>query len=221
MELVALRVKIGRAKDKQNRMMNSYPDFNKLPPEVRGGVDWCYYVDQYTAWHYDKLSGFGEADDYNQDPDMQYGCFCVPKEFADAALAMFPNQVEQLEELDFEDFYDNRAHAHEVEMMYAPDVLNGLRAKYGDIPAVEQDVLEEFTDATEATKEDKLRQFEGRKRRLSQKELEAVDTLAKMTPNECKALNPDHPAPGINKNRSRFYKDFKARRGFTVAKKEQ
>ena len=136
MLLVPLRIKIGRKigkDDKGNdRPENAYPDFDgQISAATREGLSWPYYVDRYGGWHYDKRSGFGEVDDYNPDPMMQFGVLTVPIAFAEAAVAAFPGTAEIIAEAEFEEFYDTRAHAHEAKEFIATEVLNALRAKYG------------------------------------------------------------------------------------------
>lgn len=217
--LVALRIKIGR-KFEGRQMVNSYPAFNSLPANVRGDMDWSHYIDQFTCWHYDKKSGFGEQDDYNPSTQIQYGVFCVPPPFAEAALAAFPDTVEQLSEEEFVEFYDSRAHEHESEVRYDEGALNGLRARYGDLPIADAELIEFFTDATEDNEDAFSNHYKEKKgRSLTGKEKQHISTLVKMTPGDCKALNPNHPSPGVRKNKNRFYVDFKSRRGFTIRAK--
>ncbi len=217
-ELVALRIKIKR-KFSGGQMQNDYPNFNALPDNVRDDMDWCCFIDQFTSWHYDKKSGFGESDSYNPDERTQYGIFCVPQSFADAALLMFSDAVEQVNESDFTWFYDDRAHAHESELRYDAEVLSGLRARYGTIPVVTAELAEFFTDTTEDDKDAKIVEYEvaylsGIK--IKDKTKIKIDKLVEMEVSDRKAINPDHPSPGIRKNKDRFYADFKARKGFTI-----
>ncbi len=217
--LVALRIKIGR-KFEGRQMVNSYPAFNSMPANVRGDMDWSHYIDQFTCWHYDKKSGFGEQDDYNPSTQMQYGVFCVPPAFAETALAAFPEQVEQISEEEFAEFYDSRAHEHEPEVRYDEGALNGLRARYGDIPTVDTELIEFFTNATEDDEAPLSAQYKAKKgRNLTAQEKQHIKTLVKMTSGDCKSLNPNHPSPGVRKNKNRFYADFKSRRGFTIKAK--
>lgn len=219
MELVPLRIKIGR-KQSSKGMRNDYPDFNAIDSVIRHGLDWSNYVDTYgTRWHYDKLSGFKESDAYNPDPMIQYGMFAVPEDFANAALTLFPTKVEQLTEAEFETFYNDRAHSHESEEDCNSGVLNVIRAKYGDIPITKQKIIEFFTDVTKVEKDAKVVEFESLVGKgLTIEELAKIELLVKMSPADCKALDPNHPAPGIKKNRRRYYSDFKALQNFTVKK---
>jgi len=128
-ELVPIRVKI-RHGIVDGRLQHVYPRFNLLDPSVRGDMDWSYFIDQAgTGWHYDKLSGIGETDAENPDPDVWWGCIAVPKPFAVAAVARFPDDVETLTEAEFEAFYDQRAHAHESELQADSEALSALKAR--------------------------------------------------------------------------------------------
>jgi len=132
--LVGLKVKITRKIEagKRPKAVNSYPDFNALPAGARGNMDWSHYIDIFgTGWHYDKVSGFGETDTENSDPDSQNGIFAAPKAFAVASAAFFPELVEIIEEAEFGAFHDNRAHAHEEDEKINTERLNAIRAKYG------------------------------------------------------------------------------------------
>jgi len=127
--LVPIRIKITRKMDR-GQMANNYPDFNKLNENVRSGMDWAHFIDTYGyQMHYDRQSGFGEIDDYNDDPQCQYCATLVPEVFARSAVEMFPDRVELMNEDQWENFYDNRAHAHEPEEVYDVQVLQALAAK--------------------------------------------------------------------------------------------
>ncbi len=216
MNLIPLKIKILR-KFKNGQMTNDYPDFNSLPGSVRDNMDWSCYIDQFVSWQYDKKSGFGEADAYNDDPTCQYGIFCVPQAFADAAIAAFPGRVEQIDEATLESFYENRAHESEPELNYDETVLGGLRARYGTIPVAKAKIIAFFTDTTDEGAEDRINEFEGiLGRTLTSKERVKALKLCEMEPGDCKAINPNHPASGIKKNKNRLYVDFKERKGFTI-----
>lgn len=222
-ELVALRIKIGR-KFNGKQSQNDYPNFNLLPGAVRDDEDWSCYIDKFTQWHYDHVSGFGESDAYNPDDQTQYGVFCVPQAFADAALAMFgptgterPGLVEQISEAHLQQFYDDRAHEHESEIKYDEATLGGLRARYGTIPVVKKQIVEFFTDTDEDGADARIAEFEAiLGRSLTAKEEAKARKLCEMEPSDCKAINPEHPSPGIRKNKNRRYADYKSRKGFTI-----
>jgi hypothetical protein len=133
MELVPLKVKIlRRAKFDVNgteSMGMDYPTFNSLPMETRENLDWCNYVDKYGGWHYDKKSKLGQSDDVVTDKEVQYGCILVKKNFAQEAVKEWPNRVKILSEEEFEDFYDNRAHAGEPDEVINNSIVNAVLAK--------------------------------------------------------------------------------------------
>jgi hypothetical protein len=127
--LVPIRVKIKKGVV-NGKVAHIYPDFNTLSSANRGNLDWSLFIDTSgTGWHYDKVCGFGEADAYNGDVDVWYGCLCVPSAFATEAISLFPDDVEQLSEADFETFYNDRAHAHEPEEIYNTPALEGIKVK--------------------------------------------------------------------------------------------
>lgn len=123
---VPLRIKI-----KQGANGLVYPDLNQVASELRKHMEWTKYVDLCGGWHYDKPSGHGEVDGYNPDPEIWFGVIVVDADFADAAEALYPELCDVLTEAEFEVYHDERAHAHEPEHKYNPDVMNGIRAKYG------------------------------------------------------------------------------------------
>lgn len=128
-DLVPIRVKIKRGVV-GGRIQHVYPNFNTLDPNVRGNMDWSLFFDMHgIGWHYDKCCGFGETDTYNTDPDMWYGGTCVPESFASAAIAAFPNEVEELSESDWTTYYDTRAHVHDQEEVYDLNTLQAIKAK--------------------------------------------------------------------------------------------
>jgi len=124
-EVLAIKVKI---KIKTNGHAE-YPDFNALQVVIDSGMDWSYYVDSHgLGWHYDKTSGLK---DNTVDSPMgeQWGMLIVPEEFRDQALAMFPSLVTAMDETEIEDFYNNKAHAHEPDEIFNTEILNGIKLK--------------------------------------------------------------------------------------------
>ena len=128
--LVPIRVKIKHGAV-GGGIKHIYPDFNLIAPSIRrGGMDWSIYFDFYgIGWHYDHLSGIGESDAYNPDPDIWFGCTCVPEDFAIAAATLFPNDVEIIDEATFETFYNERAHIHEPAQFHDAEILEGIKAR--------------------------------------------------------------------------------------------
>lgn len=109
MNYTPIKVKIGL----NAKGYADYPNFNAL--SNLDGMDWSQYVDSKgLGWHYDKTSGHKESSD-DSPMGQQWGVLIVPKAFADEAVAMFPNECTKLTETELEDFYDNKAHAHEPE----------------------------------------------------------------------------------------------------------
>jgi len=139
-ELVPIKVKILRkAREMPNgkaTVTNDYPDFNSIDAKLRNNMDWCYFVDQFGGWHYDRVSKFGEADDVdvndphnNPDISCQYGGLLVPKDFAKEALKRFPDKVFELSEDLWEKFYNDRAHVDEPDEVINQRVIDIINAK--------------------------------------------------------------------------------------------
>lgn len=136
MELVPLRLKVRQgagAPDAQGRVFNQwiYPDFDAIPSDLRGGVSWTAFIDRYGGHMIDNCCDFHEVDDYNGEHGMKYTGFLVPPEFADAAVARFPDQVEILSEEEWEKFHDTRVTVHMPDEQVHADSLNAIRAKHG------------------------------------------------------------------------------------------
>ena len=127
-KLVPIRVKI-RVGVVGGRKQHIYPSFNNISASIRKTMDWSNYLDTHgLGWHYDKCCGFGETDDYNTEQEVWYGATCVPEDFADAAVAL-GDDVEIITELQFREFYDDRAHSHEPEESYDLNTLQAIKVK--------------------------------------------------------------------------------------------
>ena len=212
-DLIGLRIKIGRKFDKgKGSSRFAYPDFDAMPEEKRGGMPWQYYFDAAgTGWLYDNCCAHNEVDDYNPELGVWYGIIGVPEEFALEALTRWPNEVERLTETEFEEFYDHRCMENQSEYKYDADQLNGIRARYGDLPVADPEIIRAFTDATPDTKSAivaGLLATDGKT--LTPAEDDAASKLCDMDPCDCRALDPDDPLPGICRNKNKHFSDFKA-----------
>ena len=137
MDLVPIKVKICRTLT-GGKMKNDYPNFNDIEGSFRGDMDWSYYVDQFGGWCYDRVCGFGEADEENAndphnntDTQCQYGCLLVSKEFAKEAIKKFPDRITELTEEEYEKFYDNRSQIKTPEEIINKNIVGGITAKKG------------------------------------------------------------------------------------------
>lgn len=136
-DLVPLKVKIG-LKTTGSGMQHDYPDFNRVPAAKRDDMDWSLFFDKVNGgigWHYDKKCGHCEKDETSELGEW-YGCTLVPQDFASEALIRFgptgsirPGLVTQLTEVEFEKFYDERAHAHEEAIRTDMAVLEAMAAR--------------------------------------------------------------------------------------------
>lgn len=123
--LVPIKVKIGLKPNGHAK----YPNFNTLQCVIDAGIDWSNYVDTYgLGWHYDKTSGHKE-DTLDSPFGQQWGVLIIPKEFATEALITFPLDITELTEIELEDFYNNKAHAHEPDEKFNTDILAGIKLK--------------------------------------------------------------------------------------------
>lgn len=132
--LVALRFQAGlhteRNKEKGWEIGHAkYPDFNQIDIDVRRGMDWCCYIDTFgIGMQYDK--GCGHKEESLDSPFGEQCCVvAVLPDFADAALVLFPDDLTELTSVEFEDFYNNKAHAHESTEHVDGDVLDAIEQK--------------------------------------------------------------------------------------------
>jgi hypothetical protein len=124
-DLVPIKVKIGLKSNGHAK----YPNFNQLYTVQVKGMDWAHYVDTMgLSWHYDKTSGHKE-DTADSPFGQQWGMLIVPKEFADEAILAFPDTVSKMTEVECEDFYDNKAHAHEPDELVDEIALKAFEIK--------------------------------------------------------------------------------------------
>jgi hypothetical protein len=124
-ELTPLKVKIG-LKTNGHAL---YPSFNDLPVVQASGMDWALYIESDGAgWHYDRISG--HKDDTLDSPiGQQWGMLLVPKDFADEAIAIFPDECSIMTALECQDFYDNKAHIKEPDEYFDNEILSGIKMK--------------------------------------------------------------------------------------------
>lgn len=116
-----------------------YPDFNKISAATRKNMDWAKYLDRHgSGMHYDKKCG------HQDEGDTPYGhqrcCIAVPADFAAEALLLFPKTVSECSDTHFEDFYNNKAHAHEQAELVDEKTLTGLAARRSLMVSLGQDV---------------------------------------------------------------------------------
>lgn len=131
--LVPIKIKVGLHEfddDKGHKAGHAkYPNFNLIGSPIRKGMDWSHYIDTHgIGMHYDKTCGHRE-ESADSPFGQQWACMCVPADFANEAIAMFPNEVSIMTEAEFQDFYDNKAHAHEPDEHVDADVLTNIKAK--------------------------------------------------------------------------------------------
>lgn len=112
--------KIGHAK---------YPDFNQVSEATRNGMDWCCYIDAFgIGMQYD--NGCGHKDEAVGSPFGEQTCvIAVPADFADEALTLFPTELTELTDVEFEAFYNDKAHAHEPAEHVDADTLDAIAQK--------------------------------------------------------------------------------------------
>ncbi len=169
-ELKPLKVTIGLNKQGQA----DYPNFNVLQAVLDSGMDWSQYVDVVgDGWHYDSVSGHKE--DTSDSPyGQQFGVILAPEDFVTQATAMFPTVCVEINESQFETFYNEKAHVNEPDEKIDTDILTGIKLKQ--------------------------------------------DLGQALTAEQLKALDPDDDTPGVVKNKSKTWVDYKDKKNITIKK---
>lgn len=129
MELTPIKVKIGLNGEGHAK----YPNFNQLSPSVRQNMDWSKFIDAYgSGWLYDSV-GHKEvrsaSSEFDSPMGEQWAVVLVPNDFATAAEAQFPDDVEVINEARCEDFYDNCHAADFPDEEINESVLTGIKLK--------------------------------------------------------------------------------------------
>lgn len=126
MELVPLKVEIGLKSDGSH----DFPNFNEINPNLRDGLDWSIYIDQFGGWHYDQISGHVDDDPLDGSPRGTWiGMLLVPDAFAQAAVTQFPTKCSIITEAKAQGFYEQRGHVRDPEIREDTDVLQAIKAK--------------------------------------------------------------------------------------------
>ena len=133
-EGVAIKVKIGLKPNGRGDMWADYPDWDKLPLAATE----THQSHQIVKWKYDKCCGHREGS-VDSPLGMQWGMMVVTQQFADEAVAMFPDKVTVMTEAEAEDFWDNKAHAHMPENKVDSEVLGNLNTELQLRKALNQD----------------------------------------------------------------------------------
>lgn len=127
--LVILKVKIGT----NEKGAAKYPDFNSIPSNIRGNMDWSSYIDSFgSGWIYDSVGHKEEVingDEFDSPLGNQWGMILVPSAFASSAESLFPNEVKVIEEVVAKDFYDNRVAAKQPEHLVDIKALEAIKVR--------------------------------------------------------------------------------------------
>ncbi len=130
-ELTAIRVLI-KLTPAANGAKHLYPNFNRIPSSARQSMDWSAFIDLFgTGWHYDQVAPFGATDPESPNSNEMFGIIAIPEDFAQEAVALFPDEVSTLTDAEFSDLFDNRTKTTSPDEVIDTDRLNELRAKYG------------------------------------------------------------------------------------------
>ena len=187
-DMKALKVKIGLRSDGRGAL---YPDFDSLPVmQANDYIKWTYYVDKEgTGWLYDRK--YGHRDEGPDSPTgMQWGILVIPPEFAEQAVAAFPDTCSIVSEPELSAFVQDRVADAAPENLTDPEALLGLK---------------EQLDLIEA--------LENRGRTLSPN-LRGVKTT--LLDEIEKALDPASRRPGLVRNPNKTWSRMKARRNMQI-----
>jgi len=133
-EGVAIKVKIGLKPSGRGEMWADYPDWNKLPLAASTPVQ----NHQIVKWKYDKCCGHQE-DSVDSPIGMQWGMMVVTEQFANEAVAMYPDTVSVMTEAEAEDFWNNKACSHIPENRANSQALTDLNSELQLRKALSQD----------------------------------------------------------------------------------
>lgn len=183
MNLTGIKVKIGLSGG-----THDFPNFNTLPVVIASGIDWAYYVDMYgTGWVYDKITG--HSDETIESPmGIWFGCLLIPQQFATEAIAAFPLLCTALTEVEYQDFYDNKAMVRLPENLYDETAVASSDREVRNLDEISA------ADPSDVPKRDAADAARVRRGR---------------------ALDPADETPGLRKNHKRYWVDHKLKSGIT------
>lgn len=138
MSYLAIRFKVGLKQERTKRgsLQNvaDHPFSREPQPEalkrVLAGYDWSNYVDVFgLGVQYDAVCGHLERDDYSPEVGVQWACTVVPEEFAIAAAAAYPSDVELIDPDEWEAFYETRHAVNNADEELDTEALQGHLAR--------------------------------------------------------------------------------------------
>jgi len=136
MELTAIKVKIGTRENGEA----DHPDFNSLQIVKDSKMDWAYYIGKFGSdWIYDKKCGHKESD-AESPKGIQWGCLCIPDEFAKQAVAAMPDIIEIIDESTLEIFHNERCTHDLARTTVDEKILNNIKLEFDYKKAVGSDV---------------------------------------------------------------------------------
>ena len=122
MELVPIKVRIDR-KSAKSGAINDYPKFNQINSDIRKGMDWSSYLDEYG-------SGMIYGTEVEGNEEKQYCIMCVPEDFAAEALKLFGDKVEEIDESTLDTWYDAKGPGrNQSEELVNTDALTAIRVR--------------------------------------------------------------------------------------------
>lgn len=160
-----------------------WPDLNVVDASLRDNQPWSKYVDAAgIGWLYDKVENLGTGADHGT------VCTLVPKPFAEAAAAAYPELISIIDEAAFEDFYDNRSALEQPIEYLDTEVLQGIAARV----ALEQAEIapgpsQEILDARDKCLDPSQQTYRGIRKNLRKRWVDAKDEFnASVHPDKAK-----------------------------------
>lgn len=122
--IVPIKVKIGLRPSGHA----DHPAWDTLPLAQTSIPEETIKSHVHCSWRYDKTCGHQE-DSVDSPFGMQWGMMLVSLQFANEAVTAFPGIVSIMTELECQDFWDNKAHAHVPENRIDEKALNALNTE--------------------------------------------------------------------------------------------
>lgn len=127
-EGVPIKVKIGL----RPNGYADYPDWTALPLAVdapdREAREAIVSAHQIVKWVYDACCGH-EEDEPDSPVGMQWGMMIVTEQFADEAMALWPNLVFEMTEAEAEAFWNGRGMARVPDQGTDTEIITGLESQ--------------------------------------------------------------------------------------------
>lgn len=127
---VPIRVKIGLKYGPKGNREHDYPDWTTLPLAGVGTLaerEQAVAEHQLIKWCYDHSCGHDDEDAFSP-RGVWWGMMVVTPQFANEAIARWPDRVFEMTEAQAADFHDNRHAVRQTDETFDEKALTGLKA---------------------------------------------------------------------------------------------